>query len=190
MRIIRLRKAHLKDATDDIPLTLFGSMVDVTEEKSTYMLADLQVSKYKFTRLLKTTESTKITKITKGTISSIELDSLVEKYFCQKYKAKVNVDDEIVICSYCNTMTTIDGTIKSGNVYFTVTGISCKVHLHVTPEILLEHFRTSITEKFKLAKSMLKLNVLVAYCVTDNQVTKLEKIDYKKYYCLNPFQPS
>ena len=52
-----------------------------------------------------------------------------------------------------------------------------KVRLHVTPEILLEQFKTPITEKFKLAKSMLKSNVLVVYCVTDNQVTKFEKID-------------
>ena len=74
-------------------------------------------------------------------------------------------------------MAIIDGTIKSGNISFTVMGINSKVRLHVTPEILLEQFKTPITEKFKLAKSMLKSNVLVVYCVTDNQVTKLEKID-------------
>ena len=45
MRVIHLRKATLKDVTDDIPLTLFGSMVDVIEKKSTYMLTDLRVSK-------------------------------------------------------------------------------------------------------------------------------------------------
>ena len=96
--VIRLRKATLKDATDEIPLTLFSSMVDVIEEKSKYMLRDLWVSKYKFTRLLETTESTKITpggdelsldvenvkdsnhERIKGTINSIELDTLVEKY--------------------------------------------------------------------------------------------------------------
>ena len=44
-RVIHLRKATLKDVTDDIPLTLFGSMVDVIEKKSTYMLTDLRVSK-------------------------------------------------------------------------------------------------------------------------------------------------
>ena len=41
-RVIHLRKATLKDVTDDIPLTLFGSMVDVIEKKSTYMLTDLE----------------------------------------------------------------------------------------------------------------------------------------------------
>ena len=194
-RVSFLQKATLKHATDYIPLTFFGSMVDVIEEKSTYMLTDLRLSKYKFTKLLNTTESTKITpagdelsldaenfkdsnhEIIKGTINSIELHSLVEKYLCQKCKAKVDVDDEIVICLYCNTMTKIDGTIKSGNISFTVTGICCKVHLHVTPEILLEQFKAPITEKFKLVKSMLKSNILVVYCVTHNQVIKLEKID-------------
>ena len=100
--------------------------------------------------------------IIKETINSIELDSLVE------WQAKVDVDDKIVTCSYCNTMTTIDGTIKSGNISFTDIGISRKVHLHATPEILLEQFKTPITEKFKLVKSMLKSNVLVAYWVTEN----------------------
>ena len=61
-RIICLRKAkYATDATDDISLTLFGSMVDVIEEKNTYMFTDLRVSKCKFTRLLKTRESPKIT---------------------------------------------------------------------------------------------------------------------------------
>ena len=59
--IILLWKARLKNATDDISLTLFGSMFDVIEEKSSYMFTDLRLSKYKFTRLLKTTKSTKIT---------------------------------------------------------------------------------------------------------------------------------
>ena len=60
-KIIRLWKVTLKDATDDISLTLFGSMVDVIEEISRSLFTVLQVSKYKFTRHLKTKESTKIT---------------------------------------------------------------------------------------------------------------------------------
>lgn len=38
--------------------------------------------------------------IIKGTISSVELDSLVEKYLCQKFQAKFDVDGKIVIFSY------------------------------------------------------------------------------------------
>ena len=76
--------------------------------------------------------------------------------------------------------------IKSGNMYFTVTGTSCKVRFH---EILLEQFKTPITENFKLAKSMLKSNVLVVYCVTDNQITKLEKIDSANIITLTRFSP-
>ena len=56
---------------------------------------------------------------------------------------------------------TIDGTF-----YFTVSSTSCKVHLLVTPEILLEHFKTPTAKKSRLAKSMFKSNVLVVYSVT------------------------
>ena len=171
-------------------------MVDVIEEKSTYMLTDLRLSKYKFTKLLNTTKSAKITpagdelsldgenfkdsnhEIIKGTINSIELHSLVEKYLCQKYKAKVDVDDEIVICSYCNTMTTIDGTIKSGNISFTVTGICCKVHLHVTPEILLEQFN----RKVQVGKKYVKVKYISSILCNTQSSHKIRKDRLSIYY--------
>ena len=67
-KIIWLQNVTLKDAADDIPLALFGRMVDIIEEKSTNILTILTVSKYEFCRLLMTTDSTKIT-LTAGGIS-------------------------------------------------------------------------------------------------------------------------
>ena len=74
-------------------------------------------------------------------------------------------------------MTINEDTIKIGNISFIFTGISCKVHHHVTLEILLKQFKTPITEKFKLKKSILKSNLFVVYCIKENQVIKIEKID-------------
>lgn len=67
-KIIWLQNVTLKDAADDIPLALFGRMVDIIEEKSTNILTILTVSKYEFFRLLMTRDSTKIT-LTAGGIS-------------------------------------------------------------------------------------------------------------------------
>ena len=132
------------------------------------MLTHLRVSKYKFTGLLKTTESTKITPA--GDELSLDIEKFKDSHH-EIIKGTIS-STELVICSYCNTMATTDSTIKSGNISFTVTGVGSKFYLHVTPETFLEQFKTPISKKFKLAKSMLKSNALEVCCVTGNQVTK------------------
>ena len=88
------------------------------------------MSKYKFTRLLKTTDSTKISLSSDGIlvaeqnltdsnhetvtkiISSIELNKVVQNHLCRKYILEVNLDGDTGICSVCSNMTTIDDTMK------------------------------------------------------------------------------
>ena len=56
---IHLRKGTLQDKTDDIPLTIFGHLVNqINNEGMTVTLTDLRVSKYMTTRLLKSTDTT------------------------------------------------------------------------------------------------------------------------------------
>ena len=87
-----------------------------------------------FTRFLKTTESTKITVSDKeiqidienlsdstykeicGNIVTLELDSLNKKLLRRKCKVSVTSEDNLVICSCCNTMSTVENCVKSGNV--------------------------------------------------------------------------
>ena len=48
-----LRKVTLQDKTDDIPITIFGNLVNlIINEGITVRLTDLRVSKFKTTRLL------------------------------------------------------------------------------------------------------------------------------------------
>ena len=59
------------------------------------------------------------------------------------------------------------------------TGVICKVH--VTPSCYTWNFTGTIQDtyngKIQFDKEHVKVKLLVAYCITDNQVTKLEKID-------------
>ena len=55
-KAICLRKATLKDNSDNIPITVFGELVDKLEEPGTLILTDFTVSKYMTTRLLKSME--------------------------------------------------------------------------------------------------------------------------------------
>ena len=56
---IHLLKATLQDKTDDIPISIFGDLVNqINNEGMTVTLTDLRVSKYMTTRLLKSTDTT------------------------------------------------------------------------------------------------------------------------------------
>ena len=61
-KAICLRKATLKDNSNDIPITVFGELVDKLKEPATLILTDFRVSKYMTTRLLKSTEMSTIQK--------------------------------------------------------------------------------------------------------------------------------
>ena len=55
---VSLRKASLKDHTNEISITFFGNFAEELEDKTTFSLTDdLRVSKYMNIRLLKTTET-------------------------------------------------------------------------------------------------------------------------------------
>ena len=126
---IHLRKATLQDKTDDIPITIFGDLVNQINNKGmTVTLTDLRVSKYMTTRLLKSTDTTKFqvsdkemsidpkdlrdanSKSITAPIVSVDLTSLNEHLVCLKCKQIIVLldgDDEdqvgksIFICNAC-----------------------------------------------------------------------------------------
>ena len=57
---ISLRKASLKDHTDEISITFFENLAEKVEEQTTFSLTDLRVSKYMNTRLLKTAKTSQL----------------------------------------------------------------------------------------------------------------------------------
>ena len=133
-----LRKATLKGNCDDIPITVFAELVYKLKEPSTLILTDFRISKYMTTKLLKSTELLTIQKAKRkviidtddiidsnhgqvtSEILSFELDSLNEKIFCTKCEWNGELlDEELVICNSCNTMTTEDSCKKLENVIFT-----------------------------------------------------------------------
>ena len=140
-----------------------------------------------FKRLLKTTKSTKITVSDKEIQINnkifgfnpekqmwqhckIEPESLNEKLLYSKCKAAVTPEDDFVICSYGNTMSTVENCVKSGNVKFTVLRESSKLPLIATSGLLVEAFNDPISEKMKLPKYMLKSSITPICCITDTEV--------------------
>ena len=193
-KILCLWKGSLQDNTDDMSITFLGSLVDHNEEKTAYLLINLRVSKYMFKRPLKTTESIKITVSDKeiqinkenvsdstqknkyGNIVKLEPESLNEKLLYSKCKAAVTPEDDFVICSCGNTMSTIENCIKSGNVKFTVLVESSKLQLIAAPGLLVEAFIHPISEKMKHAKYMLKSSITPICCIADTKVVQLTKV--------------
>ena len=133
---IRLRKASLKEHTNEISITSFGHLVEKVEEQTMFSLTDIRLSKYMDIRLLKTTETAT------GTVSreicfdtenftdsnhtevtvyilSVALDTLKQKLMCLKPKCILDLD-ETVICSFCNTIAALDCCKKKSDVVFSV----------------------------------------------------------------------
>lgn len=105
-----------------------------------------------------------------GNIVKLEPESLNEKLLYSKCKAAVTPEDDFVICSYGNTMSTVENCVKSGNVKFTVLRESSKLPLIATSGLLVEAFNDPISEKMKLAKYMLKSSITPICCITDTEV--------------------
>ena len=129
---IHLRKTTLHDKTDDIPITIFGNLVNqINNEGMTVTLTDLRVSEYMTTRLLKSIDTTTFqvsdkemsidrkdlrdanSKSIVATIVSVDLASLNKHLICLKCKQIVvplddDDDDEvgksIFIYNACNSM--------------------------------------------------------------------------------------
>ena len=176
---ISLRKASLKHHTDEI---------------STRFLNDLRVSKYVNTRPLKTTETSTgtisqeicfntenltdshNTEIT-GYILSVDFHILKQKLMFPKSKC-IGDPDEIVICSSCNTMTTLDCCKKRNDFVFSVHVVISKLALSLQLGILVVTFGVPLEEKFRLAKSMLK--VKIRYSLVDKKIITLEKVHILK----------
>ena len=114
------------------------------------------------------------------------MTSLNKHLVCLKCKLIVvplddDDDDEvgksIFICNACNSL--IDETqCKSiGNVVFSAQTQQMKVTLNAEPALVVTVFGVPITEKFKLARSMIKSYVNIKYCVADFKVTSIEKAE-------------
>ena len=203
---IHLRKATLQDKTDDIPpITIFGDLVNqINNEGMTVTLMDLRVSIYLTTRLLKSTDTTPFqvsdkemsidpkdlrganSKSIPATIVSVDLTSLNEHLVCLKCKPIViSLDDDddnevgksIFMCNACNSMVDETQCKRVGKVVFSAQTQQMKVTLNAEPALVVIVFGVPITEKFKLARSMIKSNVKIKYSIADFKISSIEKAE-------------
>ena len=64
-----------------------------------------------------------------------------------------------------------------GKLVFSAQTQQMKVTLNAEPALVVTVFGVPITEKFKLARSMIKSYVNIKYCVADFKVTSIEKAE-------------
>ena len=202
---IHLRKATLQDKTNDIPITIFGDLVNqIDNEGMTVTSTDLRVSKYMTIRLLKSTDTTKFqvsdkemsvdpkdlrdanSKSITATIVSVDLTSLNEHLVCLKCKqiiVPLDDDDEdevgksIFICNACNSMVDETQCKSVGKVIFSAQTQQVKVTLNAELALVVTVFGVPLTEKSKLTRSMIKSYVNIKYSVADFKVTSIEKAE-------------
>ena len=202
---IHLRKATLQDKTNDIPITIFGDLVNqIDNEGMTVTLTDLRVSKYMTIRLLKSTDTTKFqvsdkemsvdpkdlrdanSKSITATIVSVDLTSLNEHLVCLKCKqiiVPLDDDDEdevgksIFICNACNSVVDETQCKSVGKVIFSAQTQQMKVTLNAELALVVTVFGVPLTEKSNLTRSMIKSYVNIKYSVADFKVTSIEKAE-------------
>ena len=202
---IHLRKATLQDKTNDIPITIFGDLVNqIDNEGMTVTSTDLRVSKYMTIRLLKSTDTTKFqvsdkemsvdpkdlrdanSKSMTATIVSVDLTSLNEHLVCLKCKQiivplddddKDEVGKSIFICNACNSMVDETQCKSVGKVIFSAQTQQMKVTLNAELALVVTVFGVPLTEKSKLTRSMIKSYVNIKYSVADFKVTSIEKAE-------------
>ena len=110
-----------------------------------------------------------------GYILSVNFGTLKQELMCPNCKCIVG-PDEIVRCSFCNTMTTLDCCKKKNDIISSAQGGAWKLTLSVQRDIFVVTFGIPLDEKFKLATSMLKVEVKIRYSLVDNKVITLEKV--------------
>ena len=197
-KIIHLRKATLQYKTADITITIFGDLFNqINNQGMTVTLTDLRVSKCMTTRLLEGTDTTTFQVSYKAMsidpkylrdancksitvrIVSVELTSLNDHLVCLKCKQivvllddndKDEVGKNIFKCNACNSMVDETQCKSVSNVLFSAQTQQMKVILNVESALVITVFGVPITEKFKLARPMIKSYVNIKYIVANLKV--------------------
>lgn len=78
-------------------------------------------------------------------------------------------ENDLVICLYWNTMSTAENCVKKGISWI------IKLQWNAASGLLVEAFKHPISEKVKLARSMLKSSIAAIFCFTDNKILQLTK---------------
>ena len=117
-------------------------------------------------------------------IVNVDLTSLNEHLVCLRYKQIVlPLDDDeedevgknIFIYNVCNSMVDETQCKSVGKMVFSAQTQQMKVTLNAEPALVVIVFGVLITEKVKLAKSMIKYYVNIKCSVADFKVTSMEK---------------
>lgn len=81
------------------------------------------------------------------------MDSIDETLLCRKSKGVAIRGDDLVICTYCSRIPTLDNCCESENVKFIVLEPS-KLQLNMTPGLLVHMFKRPMSDKVRWQKEI------------------------------------
>ena len=191
------REATLKDESDVIGVTLFGKAGDDINDKNTYSLQNIRISKYKCQRLLKTTDSSKLEQCnldiesidtsdldsTKQVVTSkivfLDLKSLENMITCANCKSAIQEilpqDDDLVVCEACDNMLLKSECPITLNVHFVLRqDDKTKHNLSVSMDLLKQCFALDDEmDKRQIAIKVFKRKVTVKFNTADTNVDEI-----------------
>ena len=194
---LSIRRALLRDNTGTIEMSFYGDLVKNISEETCYKLNHLLVSKYKSSRLLKTTHNTTLEVVTDHDIVvddavaavknlsnesivckviSVNTKSFSPKLCCPTCLKEVHPDEGFVMCVACSNMTIPENCIKETVVPIKVQDITTnqKLQLISSHELLTKCFKEDLLAKEKLARKMLLSSINLTYDKNDMIISNME----------------
>lgn len=191
-RMLPMQTGYVHDESGTCPITIFGECCGKVENNKSYLFTQLNLSRFRSTRLLKSTEITKIEVITMDEIDlqnrintkstevacqivSVQLDTLREKILCPDCKSEILIKAGLGTCDTCTSLHAESVCIKESNVKFVIlTKKNEKIHLTSQLVFLKNLSDQGIDNKKQFAASLTKLQLLICYDTERNTVTSVK----------------
>ena len=166
---LNLRTAFIHDKTGQCEITIFGKISETLEENVHYLINHVYLGKYKYSRILKTSDLSTIKRNGEDPdfdITARAIESLVKnieckfvtidtakKIRCPDCKQEVTADENgIVVCENCAKMTSTDQCKVDDKILCTIAILdqnNRKCQVSITQDVLGRALRVSMKDKIK-----------------------------------------
>ena len=195
-KMVTVRTGVVHDETGFANVSIFEELINKVVNGISYCFTNLNVGRFKRERMLKTTHMSKIVEIKhlkvevenydtklnivefEGKFSSVDLPSLEFQYKCPKCNNTVSIQDEIVICGNCSTVTVGDQCRSNSNIKGIIMDKETKRKYPVLmkQDLLKEIICTPTTKQIETVKNLLLTSYVFTVNTLDGEVTNAAAI--------------
>ena len=143
------------DSEHSRQLTLYGDLVNRAQLDTCYKFTHVTISKFRGSRVLKSSDQSEMQELpgaiinvaesvqstiiqTEGTVCHVVFDSLEEKILCPKCKNPVQVEEKLIICTPCNSVSYVSANSSSRIVDFHIRTLENEIIKLKSPHAQLE----------------------------------------------------